>query len=389
MSPSRILYLEANEDGSVGGSHQQLYDLVKYLDREEFEPVVLFYQDNAYRQRLEEIDCEVHLFDAIRAEERSVHLTAGRLRKTLEVLRAVLRRRRFLKEHAIDLVHVNNAPSIGNDDWLPACRILGIPIVSSAMGDARGKGDPVHKLLFRSFDMVLPVSHYIENGMRDAGVPESRITTVHHGIDFQELRSRVGRKVADVRSELGVGPDQVLAAMVGNVREWKGQHVVIEGLGMLPADVRDRIQVVFAGVVRDVDQDFFRELRQRVRELELDDVVDFLGFRNDVPDIFNAADVAIHSSVVPEPGGIVVLEALCLGAAVIAADRGGHTEAIHPGNGRLFSTDHPGELADRLTELVRDPELRESLVRQAQEDIQAFSIERHTREVSKVYRRVL
>ena len=47
-APLRILYVEACEDGTVGGSHQALFDLVRQLDRCRYEPVVLFYEKNRW-----------------------------------------------------------------------------------------------------------------------------------------------------------------------------------------------------------------------------------------------------------------------------------------------------------------------------------------------------
>ena len=39
----RILYIEGNTDGTVGGSYYLMFDLVSRLDREKFEPIVGFH----------------------------------------------------------------------------------------------------------------------------------------------------------------------------------------------------------------------------------------------------------------------------------------------------------------------------------------------------------
>jgi hypothetical protein len=41
-----VLFLEPNDDGTVGGSHQVLLDLARHLDRRRCEPVAVFRQDN-------------------------------------------------------------------------------------------------------------------------------------------------------------------------------------------------------------------------------------------------------------------------------------------------------------------------------------------------------
>src|SRR5688500_11752438 len=67
--PPRVLYIEANEDGTVGGSHRVLFDLVCNLDRTQHEPVVLFYQDNAYVARLRAHGINVMVLEEVRARE--------------------------------------------------------------------------------------------------------------------------------------------------------------------------------------------------------------------------------------------------------------------------------------------------------------------------------
>src|SRR5712664_876406 len=61
--PIRILYVEANEDDTVGGSHQAMFDLARKLDRNDFEPHVLFYQNNVFADRLRRLGISVHSYE--------------------------------------------------------------------------------------------------------------------------------------------------------------------------------------------------------------------------------------------------------------------------------------------------------------------------------------
>jgi hypothetical protein len=132
----RILFVEANRDGTAGGSFQALYDIALNLDAARFEPVVLFYQQNAFIGRLRKAGVPVHVWEAgpVRAP------SGPRRRRSLAVrvtsaLGDILRRTRFIREEAIDLVHLNNSPAAGYDDWLPAARLARIPCITHARGD--------------------------------------------------------------------------------------------------------------------------------------------------------------------------------------------------------------------------------------------------------------
>jgi len=57
-----ILFIEANTDGTIGGSHHSLLLLVKYLDKSKFKPFVLFYQKNILIPEFER-HCPVIILD--------------------------------------------------------------------------------------------------------------------------------------------------------------------------------------------------------------------------------------------------------------------------------------------------------------------------------------
>ncbi|MBT8488779.1 MAG: glycosyltransferase family 4 protein [Gemmatimonadetes bacterium] len=388
--PTRVLCIEVNEDGTVGGSHQALYDLVKGMDRERFEPVVLFYQDNVFASRLRALGVEVHTFERERERELALRLRGSKPAKALDVLvGAVWRRVRFLRSHSIGLVHLNNSPVLGHDDWLPAARLAGIPCIVSVMSVAPEEVGPVQRMLMRRFDVVIPVSRYIRDDWAAAGVPSERMRIVHHGVDVEAFRARVARTPQAVREELGVRPGQVLGVMVGNVRWWKGQHVVLEALRLLGEDVQGRLFTVFAGAAGGGDQDYLDSLEQLVGQYDLGKRVAFLGPRDDVPDLLNAADVALHASVVAEPGGIAVLEAMTVGTPVIAAEVGGHAEVLTSEAGLTFDTSKPEALAAHLSRLVADEELRLRMGARGRVRMEGFTMERNVRETQEVYEDVL
>lgn len=388
--PRRILYIEANEDGTVGGSHRALFDLVCNLDRAQYEPVVLFYQNNSYVSALRARGVEVIDLEDVRARERLIRRNGGRVTKFLENLATIARRFRFLRQHRIDLIHINNSPRTGNDDWLPAARMLRIPCIANVMGDARGPvGGWLHRRLFRAFDHYLTISEFMTDAMLRAGIPSRRIDLIYLGVDLELFRSRVRRTREEVRRELGIPDDGVMALMVGNVRQWKGQHVVLAALEQMPPSARKNLYVAFAGAMTVDDRPYMDELEATVKRAGIADHVTFLGGRDDVPDLLNAADIALHASVRPEPFGLVVVEAMALGKTVVAANSGGPSEVVDGTSGITFDPMMPAELAEVLTDLVRDPGRRQELSRGALQRAEKFTVRTYAAGVRSVYERVL
>lgn len=388
--PQRILYIEANEDGTVGGSHRALFDLVCNLDRTQYEPVVLFYQNNAYVPALRARGVEVMDLEDVRAQERLIRRNGSRLAKLRENLATVVRRFRFLRQHRIDLIHINNSPLTGNDDWLPAARMLRIPCIANVMGDARGPAAGwLPKRLFRAFDHYLSISEFMTHAMLRAGIQSHRIDLIYLGVDLEVFRARVRRTREEVRRDLGIPVDGVMALMVGNVRQWKGQHVVLAALEQMPVTARNGFYVAFAGALTADDRPYMNELEATVKRAGLTDHVRFLGGRDDVPELLNAADIALHASVRPEPFGLVVVEAMALGKTVVAANSGGPAEVIDGSSGITFDPMSPAELAEVLTSLVGDPVRRAELSNGALLRAEQFTVRRYAAGVRRVYERVL
>jgi len=353
--PCRVLFVEMNEDGTVGGSHESLLELALRLDRNRFEPVALFYQDNIVAQELREHGIRVLIPKEQRANERRINREGSRFQRIVKLLRAILWRRLLLRRERIDLVHLNNSPQVGNDDWLPAARLAGIPCVTSARYDAGGERRWIRHFLFKGFDRVVANSDFTLLQLLRQGMPPHRVQRIYPGLDIERFRKRVTRARATVRESLGLGDETFVVAMVGNLRRWKGQHVVIEALGTLPPSVLDTLHVLFIGDTAPEDGEYRTSLLRMAAQRHLDAHVTFLGFRRDVPDLLNASDLLVHASITPEPFGRVLPEAMALGTVVLAASAGGPLEILTRQSGVLFDPRCPAELGARLVELATDP----------------------------------
>ncbi len=377
-APRRILIAELSGDGTVGGSHQVLFDVARLLDRQRYEPVALFYENNRFVAELRGRGIEVHHMEQQRLRERGTMASGRQLRRIAMLLEMVKFRADFLARHHIDLLHVNNSPRIAHDDWLPAARIRGIPAIANMAGNVPlDEPSFIHRMLVHRFDRVMPVSRHIEQQMLASGHPPERVTMIHPGIDIEEFRARARRAPGAIRAELGIAAGDFVIAMVGNVRAWKGQQVALEGLARLSADERARVRLLIIGATAVADRPYEQSLHEFVQREALAQQVTFLGARDDVPEIIAASDVVLHASTEPEPFGLVVVEGMALGRVVIASNLGGPSEIIDSGSGLTFSPDHPDELAAHLSMLQANPEARRALGEAGSRRAEKFDI-RHT-----------
>ncbi|MEJ2538836.1 MAG: glycosyltransferase family 4 protein [Gemmatimonadota bacterium] len=384
----RVLYVEANEDGTVGGSHKILYDLVTRLSPK-VSPTVLFYQANVWADRLRDQGVDVVTWDDIRRQERKGLKEGGKVSTAVALAGAIRHRRHFLRDGRFDLVHLNNSPFIGYDDWLPACRLAGIPCTTYVMGGLMPPKDSLQAFGIRRFDAYFPLSVLMEEFLEAQGIDRQKIVLTYPGIDLSEVDAREFRPADQVREEFGLTPGQLLVVMVGNIRHWKGQHVVVEALAGLGPEEREGIRLLFVGDTNEETAAYKAGLVEAVEGHGLADTVTFTGRRDDVPDLLEAADIAVHASVEPEPFGLVVQEAMIHGCATVAADEGGPVEMITEGSGLTFNAAEPDELTKALRMLIGDAELRHRLAREARLRARFFDQVRHVETVEARYAQLL
>jgi glycosyltransferase involved in cell wall biosynthesis len=386
----RILQCEFCDDGTTGGSHQALFDTARRLDPQRFQPVVVFYEENRFAPPLRELGIEVHVWSREHQLERAPWADGGRLRQLAAMIGAVRRRVRLLRESRIDLVHLNNTPEAGFDDWLPAAGWLGLPCVTTVMGiPYEFPTAPLRRLLTRRFDRLVAISDHVLASLRAGGYPESMLSKVNLGIDLEAFTGAVRVPAQRVRESLGIPADRMLIVMVGNLREWKGHAGVVSALEQMSPALRRRLHVAFVGSARPDDLAHQNRLIARLAAAGASDEVSWLGGRTDVPDLLKAADVALHASTLAEPFGLVLVEALALGKPLVAARRGGPIEIVTPESGILFDPDDPSELVAALERLLESPDLRQAMGAAARLRARDFTAQRMADGMQRLWEELL
>jgi glycosyltransferase involved in cell wall biosynthesis len=127
-------------------------------------------------------------------------------------------------------------------------------------------------------------------------------------------------------------------------------------------------------------------LRAQIAGLGLEDVVLLLGTRSDVPEVLAALDVAVCCSDF-EGTPLSVMEYMAAGRPVVATRVGGLPELIEHGvHGLLFELRDPDDLANKVAELLRDPERRDQMgARGVERHKREFDIDATTRQLEFLY----
>ncbi len=199
------------------------------------------------------------------------------------------------------------------------------------------------------------------------GADAERIRVVPCGVDLRRFRPQ-GR--GEARAALGLPADETLLLCVGRMEPLKGMDALIRALALLRASGRpwaDGLRVLLVGGEGEGRPHAWNAEQRRLdalrRELGIADRVSFLGARpqEQLPALFAAADVVAVPSHY-ESFGMVALEALACGAAVVASNAGGLALTVEDGrSGLLFPPDDHAALAEQIGRLLDSPSLAEGL----------------------------
>ena len=200
---------------------------------------------------------------------------------------------------------------------------------------------------------VICISKAVEDNFVARGLEDLNLLTIHNGLDPAEMR--VTRDANELRAELGVSPTARLIGLVGNLKQWKGQELVVHAMDQLRDEFPDTVCLLIGDTSTD-EPSYRRQIEQLVERRGLNNRVLITGFRSDVANYVNLLDIQVHASVAPEPFGRVLLEAMALSKPLVASNAGGVPEIVIDGTtGLLFEPKNVGALAGCLRQLLRDP----------------------------------
>ncbi len=245
-------------------------------------------------------------------------------------------------------------------------------------------------------DAVIAVSSAMrDNALRVyPGLAPDRVHVVHSGIDTEVWYPSHVRPGEWLRTDLQVDPDRPVAAFVGRITQQKGVAHLVAAAHRFDPDV----QLVLSAGAPDTDQ-IAAEIAVAVAELARRRtgvfwIQEMLPVQK-VRELLSAATVSVCPSVY-EPLGIVNLEAMACGTAVVASDVGGIPEVVSDGvTGSLVHYDaadpagYQATLAEAVNMLIADPQ-RARQYGQAgrQRRITEFSWARIAEATLDIYRRV-
>ena len=207
--------------------------------------------------------------------------------------------------------------------------------------------------------------------------PASKVEVVYNAVQLERF-DMPGSPA--LRAQLTNGQERPVVLTSARLDEQKGHPVLLRAATEVPDAV-----FVLAGEGPERPP-----LEAQAAELGLADRVQFLGHRDDIPELLAACDLFALPSLY-EGSSLALLEAMAAGRAVVSSAIGGTDELIDDGEtGLLVPPGDPAALATAIRRLLSDTTLRTSLARRARERVERdFTRDAMARRVEHIYEELL
>lgn len=295
----------------------------------------------------------------------------------------------YLRAEKIDVVHAHMVRAATSA--IPLARLAGVPV---AIHTCHGREAWRQKWLSKQYWIDRRIEAWsqatiaVSESTRDFLVNEKafdsrKVVVIRNGRHLNGFMPDVQRR-QNLRSEIGIGPDDPVVGVFGRLEEQKGHRYLIEALPEILASVPST-KVLFVG-----DGALRSELEQQVRSAGLDNCVRFLGYRRDWMNWMDLADIVALPSLY-EGMPLVPIEAGAMSKPVVATAVDGTREVVvHQNTGILVPPANSSALADALISLLKNPEqqkrLGEAAKRRARE---MFSLDQQIGQTADLYERLL
>jgi glycosyltransferase involved in cell wall biosynthesis len=374
MKDQKITVMFMINDLVSGGAEQQLFELVKGIDKARFETLVVPLYSGKY------MESEFKKIPGAR-------IVSLRRKGKFDFI-YLFRVLRFLRRMKVDVVQPFLTPATFFG-LLPAilCRTP-VKIVTERSAELKGHFNyqlylKVEDFLSRSADWIVSNSKAGQESVQKRGIPRDRTKVIYNGINLERLKADQDN-IKQLKRQLNISETTKVVGIMGSLSPVKDHATFLKAAVIINRDTPDtRFAILGDGPLR-------HDLENLSQELGIASKTIFLGHQRDVVNYLSLFDVAVLTSKT-EGCSNSLLEAMALGKPVVATDVGGNRELVRQGyNGILVPFGDAEAVAKATLSLVHDPKVSREMGQRAKEMVvNQFSLKNMVQQYQSLYSETL
>ena len=358
-----ILYL-SHCGSSIGGGEQQLAYLVRNIDTEDYQPLVVCPDDGVFVEHLRAVDIPTVILELPPwRRTKSLISRYGAAKKLVDLA----------KKHNTQLIHTS-------DSWFNPylCHVkkqLKIPTVShvrTLLTSAQ-----VRKYRFDRIDSIIAISQQSSTALIQTGIDAQKINVILNCVDVSAFQPACVTTTSE----------KYVVGIVGRIEPFKRQKLFVEIAAKVAAQHKQAEFHIIGGALNIPEhRTYEREVHQLVAEHQLHERILFTGHRSDIPQAMRELDLLVTLSA-----GSVIAEAMAAGTPVIGTPVGSTDDMIvHGVTGYILPSEPVETIADQIVDLAQNPKQSVRIGERARKHAEAtFGVETHVQKVQGIYKKLL
>ncbi len=244
----------------------------------------------------------------------------------------------------------------------------------------------------RKSKAIIAMSNLVKNEIiKYHGIGANKIHVIYSGVNTKLFSPQNRKKYRKkVRENLGIEKDDITLLFIGNPFSRKGLHYLIESLKYIK---QDNCKLLILG--KSLPKDSIEKYLNLAKSLKIknrESKIIYAGFSKEIHKYFAAGDIFVFPTLY-EPFGLVILEAMSSGLAVITSSPSycGAAEIIENNREGLLLENprNAKEIAEKINLLLENPYLRKKLARNARKKAEKFTWKRTAKEFLNVFEKVI
>lgn len=236
----------------------------------------------------------------------------------------------------------------------------------------------LEKMVYSRYHRIIAITDLVKANLSEWLNEDEKIVVIENGVNLSQMQSIKDSDLDGVKIVISQNNFSILMVGRFDADQQKDQQSLVDAMKFLPTDCK----LYLVGEGENIEN-----VRQSVRDQQLEERVVFLGLRTDVYQLMKAVNLNVLSTNHEGLSG-VALESLASGTPFIGSNVVGVKDVV-PNEEFLFPPKNPRELATKILQIKNDKELENKLVSVATEFITKYDISNMVENYLNLYKSVL
>ncbi len=323
-------------DKNIGGAGRWLLYYLEFFDRSKFEVKVILPEGSLLTKYIKEKNIDVIEVEDMKESSMDIN--------TIKEMKMIFLNEKFDIVHTHASFSARIAAKLAKTSYVINTKHC----MENISGNKLKKG--LKGLVNKFFsDTIIAVSYAVKDSMVESGIPENIIKVIYNGIE--PLKKYDNIKKAEIRQKYGISENDICITMLARLEPVKDHKTFLNTAKILSEKYKN-IKFIVAGT-----GSLENDLKQLVKELNIEKNVIFTGFVENVEELMNITDVNVITSK-QEALCLSIIEGMSIGIPAVGTDAGGITEVIEDGGtGYIVEVGNYKKIAEKIIDLIENEEV--------------------------------